>query len=554
MKKLLLSAFLVLAFFGVDAQILTNMWNMIGITYANPVYSVSLPKGSLKIQRQNNVVYIGINDDYATKLYYAQITSPVMVSSVALEDTLISWVNEFTGGGGGINGWSLIGNSGTNPPTNFIGTTDLSSLNFRANSTPSGRIDANGNTFYGLNAGALYTQDTGHVINVVVDNGGTDYENRPPTVIIENPTNGGLVAVAHAIVSQKANKIQHILALCDAGTFTLTFGSITTGSLNWNASIASLQSEINSAWGLGVMIVTGTSLNTGFDIEFIGALCCSPQADITSSTSLTLAGKSAPIYITESQAGNVGGVITGFTIITGGEGYNVVPRVTILGGNDDAVAHCEMNIPMGTNNIAIGNGALMHLGSLNGRGAITNYPQADLGRDTTNALMYWYQDPTNTSNNRIYLNGEFSAAIDPVYSNMFLNKLNGYKVGWGNGVDLYESLVLNSSYYQSTWLSAATSSYFTIDDLGFTFEATPTGGSTAQFKMDLLGGLTATLFLGALTDGAPTTAEIEVVLGLGSTHSAGYFTTIQDSDGTGLLYKVQWDGTNWSYWVGTHAN
>src|SRR5262249_28955452 len=42
-----------------------------------------------------------------------------------------------------IKAWSLTGNSGTNPSTNFIGTTDAQPLMFRINNTKAGYIDYN---------------------------------------------------------------------------------------------------------------------------------------------------------------------------------------------------------------------------------------------------------------------------------------------------------------------------------------------------------------------------------------------------------------------------
>jgi hypothetical protein len=37
------------------------------------------------------------------------------------------------GGGGSASGWSLLGNAGTNPATNFLGTTDNIPLHIRTN-------------------------------------------------------------------------------------------------------------------------------------------------------------------------------------------------------------------------------------------------------------------------------------------------------------------------------------------------------------------------------------------------------------------------------------
>jgi hypothetical protein len=54
---------------------------------------------------------------------------------------------------GGGSGWSLTGNAGTNPTTNFIGTTDNVALMFRANNAPAGILDpAMNNVGFGFQA------------------------------------------------------------------------------------------------------------------------------------------------------------------------------------------------------------------------------------------------------------------------------------------------------------------------------------------------------------------------------------------------------------------
>ena len=59
-----------------------------------------------------------------------------------------------TAGGGGSSGWSLTGNAGTNPSTNFIGTTDAQPLMFRYNNLNAGSIGrANGAVYLGQGAG-----------------------------------------------------------------------------------------------------------------------------------------------------------------------------------------------------------------------------------------------------------------------------------------------------------------------------------------------------------------------------------------------------------------
>ena len=60
------------------------------------------------------------------------------------------WVRVATG-----SNWSLTGNSGSDPNTNFIGTTDNQPLNFRVNNARAGQIgvDTSSSVFFGLNAG-----------------------------------------------------------------------------------------------------------------------------------------------------------------------------------------------------------------------------------------------------------------------------------------------------------------------------------------------------------------------------------------------------------------
>lgn len=53
---------------------------------------------------------------------------------------------------------------------------------------------------------------------------------------------------------------------------------------------------------------------------------------------------------------------------------------------------------------------------------------------------------------------------------------------------------------------------------------------------------------GALTDNAPTDTEIDTRTGLTpATAGVGYKVTIKDTNGTGLLYYVESDGTNWQF-------
>ena len=72
--------------------------------------------------------------------------------------------------------------------------------------------------------------------------------------------------------------------------------------------------------------------------------------------------------------------------------------------------------------------------------------------------------------------------------------------------------------------------------------------------MTVTGAYIQTQLTGSLTDGAPTDAEIDAIVGdTPANMGAGWTVTILDSNGTGLLYRVESDGTNWIYWAGTQA-
>ena len=69
-----------------------------------------------------------------------------------------------------------------------------------------------------------------------------------------------------------------------------------------------------------------------------------------------------------------------------------------------------------------------------------------------------------------------------------------------------------------------------------------------------IGTLNPTQYSGALTDGAPTDAELDAAIGsTPAAVGAGWRTTVIDTDGTALVYDVVSDGTNWWYTAMTKA-
>jgi hypothetical protein len=75
--------------------------------------------------------------------------------------------------------------------------------------------------------------------------------------------------------------------------------------------------------------------------------------------------------------------------------------------------------------------------------------------------------------------------------------------------------------------------------------------SVTVYRLDGNGHILSAQISAALTDNTPTDAEIDTATGLTpSTAGAGYQVTIKDNNGTGLLYKVESDGTDWYCWGG----
>jgi len=60
-------------------------------------------------------------------------------------------------------------------------------------------------------------------------------------------------------------------------------------------------------------------------------------------------------------------------------------------------------------------------------------------------------------------------------------------------------------------------------------------------------------FTGSLTDGTPTDAQIDGILGTPASNGAGFVARIKDTDGSGLIYEISTDGTNWYYITSTLA-
>lgn len=66
--------------------------------------------------------------------------------------------------------------------------------------------------------------------------------------------------------------------------------------------------------------------------------------------------------------------------------------------------------------------------------------------------------------------------------------------------------------------------------------------------------VTERFFIGSVTDGAPTVAQINAIVGTPLQRGAGYTANIKDNSGSGLIYNVTTDGAYWYYRTSTMAS
>ena len=135
-----------------------------------------------------------------------------------------------------------------------------------------------------------------------------------------------------------------------------------------------------------------------------------------------------------------------------------------------------------------------------------------------------------------------------------VNETNQIKLGYQSGMNdtLSNRLFIESSNSQTPLIGGK----FDLDQLGVNKLITATWKATFNVggSIDVTGAFYHSQLTGSLTDGTPTAAEINIITALTpATATAGYKIEILDSDGTGLIYDITSDGTNWQYLTRTKA-
>jgi hypothetical protein len=138
-------------------------------------------------------------------------------------------------------------------------------------------------------------------------------------IIVVTGTSGGVVqgvSVTGNSIRQYGNTVQtvNLTGTVTGGTFTLTFKGQTTGAIQWNASAATVQTQLRALSTIGESDVSVSGSNTaGYAITFQNDLDTAPLSPVTATSYLT-------------------GTSTGITVV-GGTG-NV--GILVVGGNDES--------------------------------------------------------------------------------------------------------------------------------------------------------------------------------------------------------------------------
>ena len=159
--------------------------------------------------------------------------------------------------------WSLLGNAGTTPGTNFIGTTDAQDLVFKTNNTHSGRIGlATFSTSFGFasNLNHLGIANTSFGYNALNIIGGTNPGNTAfGAFSLENATSAGdTTAVGTGALQNNTSGSDNTGVGAEAGD------TITTGD---NNTIIGSGADVSSAGALN-RIAIGVGANATADFQF----------------------------------------------------------------------------------------------------------------------------------------------------------------------------------------------------------------------------------------------------------------------------------------------
>lgn len=183
--------------------------------------------------------------------------------------------------------WSLTGNAGTNPATNFLGTTDNHALRLRMNNTYAGEIDmSTGKTAFGFQAGQGSSGTFSVAIGYRALATNPGYENTAvgSYALVTNSTGSYNTAAGYGALYLNLNGTSNTamgygaMNSNNSGSNNAAFGisamrAYTYGAYNTAIGTNSLYSTTGSQYNTAVGYNAGISYDLGYNNTILGANC-----------------------------------------------------------------------------------------------------------------------------------------------------------------------------------------------------------------------------------------------------------------------------------------
>ena len=356
--------------------------------------------------------------------------------------------------------WLLIGNSGTTPGTNFLGTTDAQKLIFKVNNFQSGLIDwdnssGTANTFLGYKSG--------------INNNGTNNAAFGYNALFSNSAGNRNTAIGmNALYNNNSDNntatgldalFNNYNGICNTGNGDSVLFSNTSGNFNTGLGV---EAGFKNATGsdntcVGAFAGKGSSSNPYSDVVCIGY----KAGFVNNTNGNVFIGSNSAIANTSGGENVFIGCLSGFSNINGDVNTYIGHQVAYHGRSAE-------------NNVAVGAEALFHNVSGGQATAIGTYALYNAWDGVTNfindnvALGYCALYGTLTPSNNTGLentalgyqtlysnssgNGNTASGNSALYSNSIGNNntADGYNSLYSNSSGIYNSAVGAQALYSNT--------------------------------------------------------------------------------------------------------
>ncbi|UGS23395.1 tail fiber domain-containing protein [Flavobacterium channae] len=414
-------------FYFLILGIVTAGYSQVGINTATPAAQLEIKSSNQAVPANTDGVLIPKIDTFPAinptilqqgMLVYLTTTSGTNQPGFYYWDnTTTSWK-----GFGNGSGWSLTGNTGTNPTTNFLGTTDDKSLFFRVNNQHAGRIDTNtgegtgGNVFLGITTGQAVNSGSHNVaigVEAFMNNSGALNTAIGSYALQKNTSGDSNIAVGSSALYENTVGTENI-AIGRFAYFNNKSGSngvaIGVRAMQYADNTATAYQNHNVAVGFEAIQGSSTPANnTGNLNTAIGFRTLSKN---TSGSGNSAVGDRALSSNTTGEYNNAFGYLSLFGNTTGTQN-NAHGSEVLLGNSsgsyNSGFGYRALNGNNGNYNSAFGNGSMFNnkMASNNvavGYRALSNqqFSNGNVAFDTNNVAVgvdaLLNNNPTSTSN------------------------------------------------------------------------------------------------------------------------------------------------------------